>query len=75
MVVGFSKSSLKTAINHLIENCCFNDGNFTIKQTTGIPMRIEPASVWANPFLYSYEQKYMSSQISSDKIKKKHCAL
>ena len=44
MVVGFSKSSLKTAINHLIENCCFNDGNFTIKQTTGIPMRIEPAS-------------------------------
>ena len=43
MVVGFSKSSLKTAINHLIENCCFNDGSFKLKPATGVPMGIEPA--------------------------------
>lgn len=34
--LGFSKSSLKTAIHHLIENCCFKFGNVTMKQAIGI---------------------------------------
>ena len=30
--LGFSKTSLKTAINRFIENCYFNVGNMTTKQ-------------------------------------------
>ena len=50
----FSKTSLKTAINHLIENCCFNIGKVTINQAIGIPLGIDPAPFWANIFLYPY---------------------
>ena len=35
--LGFSKSSLKTAINHLTENCYFNVGKVTMNQVIGIP--------------------------------------
>ena len=40
-----------------------------MKPVIGIPMGINLAPFWANPFLYSYEEEYMSSLISSDKIK------
>ena len=39
----FSKTSVKTAINHLIENCYFNVENEALKQAIGIPMKIDPA--------------------------------
>ena len=65
--LGFSKTALKTAINHLMEKCYFN---VTTKQA--ISMGIDPAPFWANPFLYSYEEEYMSPLISSDKIKGRH---
>ena len=39
----------------------------TMKQAMGIPVGIDPAPFWANLFLYSYEEEYMSSLISSDK--------
>ena len=68
----FSKTSLETAINHLIGNCYFNIGNVTMKQAIGIPMGIDPAPFWANLFLYSYKEDYMPSLISSDRINGRH---
>ena len=65
--LGFSKTSLKTAINQLIGNCYFNVGNVTMKQVIGIPMGNDPAPFWPNRFLYFYEEEYMPSLISSDK--------
>ena len=35
-------------------------------------MGIDPAPLWANIFLYQYEQRYMSELISSDKVKARH---
>ena len=35
-------------------------------------MEIDPAPLWANLSLYSYEEKYMSLLISADKIKGRH---
>ena len=52
--LDFSKSSLKTAINHLIENCYFNVANMTMKQAVGIPVGIDSAPFWANLFLQVY---------------------
>ena len=43
-----------------------------MKQMVGIPMGIDPAPFWANLFLYSYEEKYISSLIYSDKVKARH---
>ena len=31
-------------------------------------MRIDPAPFWANFFLYTYENQYMSELISNDKV-------
>ena len=70
--LGFSKSPLKTTVNNLIENCYFNAGNAAMKQAIGIPVEIDTVSFWANLLLYSYEEEYMSSLISSDKIKTRH---
>ena len=60
--LGFSKTSLKTAMNHLIENHYLNAGNVTMKQAIGIP----------NHFLYSYVEECMPSLIYSAKIKARH---
>ena len=35
-------------------------------------MRIDPAPFWANLFLYTYENEYMSELISNDKVKARH---
>ena len=35
-------------------------------------MGIDPAPLWANLSLYSYEEEYMASLISSDKIKARY---
>ena len=35
--LGFSKTSLETAMNHLIENYYLNAENVTMKQAIGIP--------------------------------------
>ena len=72
--LGFGKASIKTAINHLTENCHFDIGNVTMKQAIGIPMGLDLTQFWENLFLYSYEEKYMLPLISSDKIKATHSA-
>ena len=43
-----------------------------MKQTIGIPMAVHLAPFWANLFLYSYEEEYMTSLISSDKVNARH---
>ena len=43
-----------------------------MKQKIGIPIGTDPATFWANIFLYSYEEAYMSSLISSDKVTARH---
>ena len=62
--LGFSKTSfkasLKTAINNLIKNCCYNIRNVTKKQAIGIPMGIDPVLFWANLFLNFYEEESVS---------------
>ena len=58
----FSITSLKTVMNHLIENYYLNAENVTMKQAIGT----------LNHFLYSYEEEYMPSLIYSDKIKARH---
>ena len=35
-------------------------------------MRIDPAPLWANLFLYKYENEYISQLISNDKVKARH---
>ena len=52
----FSKTSVETASKQLIENCCFNFGNLTMKQSIGIPKGIDSAPSWANLFRYSNEE-------------------
>ena len=72
--LDFSKALLKTAIN-CIENCYFHVGNVTVKGTLGNPMGIDPGPFWANfiiQVLYSFEEEYMLSLISSYKMKSKH---
>ena len=70
--VGFTCNSLKVAVKHLIENCFFKVGNAVLRQAIGIPMGIDPAPFWANLFLYSYENTYMTDLIASDKRKARH---
>ena len=40
----------------------------TMKQEIGILMEIDPATFWSILLLYSYEEEYISSLISSGKI-------
>lgn len=69
---GFSKASLKTAVTFVIEICYFNVGNITVKQMFDNPIIIDPAPFWANIFLYSYEEKYMSYVFPPNKVKARH---
>ena len=59
----FSQSSLKIAVKHLIQNCYFTVGNITMRQAIGIPMGIDPAPFWANLYLYSYEEEFVSNLV------------
>ena len=43
-----------------------------MRQAIGIPMGIDPAPFWANLFLYTYEEKYVSTTIASDPMKARH---
>ena len=47
-------------------------GNSLLRQKIGIPMGIDPAPFWANFFLYTYENEYISELISNDKVKARH---
>ena len=51
-------------------------GNSLLRQKTGIPVGIDQArfahTFWANLFLYTYENEYISELISNDKVKACH---
>ena len=49
----FSKTPLKTAANHLIEDCYSDVGNVTVKQAIEVPMGIDHVPFWENhPFIF-----------------------
>ena len=66
---SFSKTSLKTAVKHLITECYFTIGDIVLLQIIGIPMGIDPAPFWANLYLYKYECNFVSGLIHSNKSK------
>ena len=43
-----------------------------MKQVIRIPIGMDPAPFWANLFLYSYEEQYISLLISSGKTKERY---
>ena len=43
-----------------------------MKQMIDIPIGIDLVPFWANIFLYSYEEEFMSSLTSSKKVKARH---
>ena len=47
-------------------------GNPLLRPKIGIPMGIDPPPFWANPFLDTYENEYMSELISKLKVKIRH---
>ena len=69
---GFTKNSLKMAVTHLIKNCYFSVGNVVMRQAIGIPMGIDPAPFWANLFLYTYEEEFVSNLIKTNKMEARH---
>ena len=68
----FSERGVKIAVKHLIENCYFTVGKTVLRQAIGIPMGIDPAPFWANLYLYSYEENFISDMIQSDKVRARH---
>lgn len=70
--VSFSKAGLKAAVSYLIENCYFTVGNLVFLQAIGIPMGIDPAPFWANLFLYTYEEQFVTNTIPTDPVKARH---
>ena len=47
-------------------------GNPLLRQKIGIPLAIDPPPFWANLFLDTYENEYMSELISKLKVKVRH---
>ena len=68
--IAFSKSTLKTSLKHLIENCLSMVGNSLLRQKIGIPIGIYPGPFWANLFSYTHENEYTSELISNEKVDK-----
>ena len=69
----FSKNSLVIAVKHLIKNCYITVGNITMRQSIGIPMGIDPAPFWANLYLYSYEEEFITNLVDSgEKVRARH---
>ena len=48
--ITFDKSSLKLAIDFLLDQCYFNVGNLIFRQVIDIPMGSDPAPFMANLF-------------------------
>ena len=66
---SFTKQQVKQLVAHLIKETYFQIGNLLFKQCIGIPMGIDPAPFWANLHLYAYECKFMTTLMSTDKIR------
>ena len=64
--INFSKTSLKLAINYLLDNCYFTLGTMCFRQLIGIPMGSDPAPFMANLFLYYFENKWLQDTKKRD---------
>ena len=62
----YSKLSIKTHLEFIIDNAYFQVGDKIFKQIIGIPMGSDPAPFIANLFLYVYENRYMNGLKKSD---------
>ena len=51
--VPFSKGTLRTSLKHATQNYYFMVSNSLLRQKIGIPIAIDPAPYWVNPFLYT----------------------
>ena len=56
----FSITSLKKALEYVIQNCYFSIGSHVFKQIIGIPMGSDPAPYFANLFLFYFEMNWMN---------------
>ena len=57
----YTKSSIKTALKFLLDNCYFTVGNLLFRQVIGIPMGSDPALFFANLFLFYYESEWLQN--------------
>jgi len=64
--VTFNKTSLKLAINYLLDNCFFTMGTMCFRQLIGIPMGSDPAPFMANLFLHHFEKKWLHNTKKRD---------
>ena len=59
----FSMHELKALTDHLITETYFEVGNLIFRQSIGIPMGINPATFWANVYLYKYESDHVTKLV------------
>ena len=69
---SFLQKYIKTSLKHLIQNCYFTVSNSLLRQKIDIPMGNDPAPFWANQFLCTWKNEYMSDLMSNDKVKARH---
>ena len=63
---SFSKTSLVSSVQFLINNTYFKCGDITLKQNIGIPMGTDPGPDFANLFLHFYEFKFMKDNTKTN---------
>ena len=57
--LSFDKTSLKLAINYLLDSCYFTLGGMCFGQLIGIPMGSDPFPFMVNLFLYYHGRKWL----------------
>ena len=57
----FTKTSFKKTVQFCTENSYLTVGTVLLLQAVGIPIGIDPASSWANLYLYSFKSKCMTN--------------
>ena len=57
---------------NILTKLLFYVENSLLRQKIGIPMGIDPPPFWANLFLYTYGNEYISELIFTDKVKARH---
>ena len=62
----YSKESIKSVLEYVIDNAFFQVGSKIFRQVIGIPMGSDPAPFIANLFLYVYENRFMTNLKKTD---------
>jgi hypothetical protein len=57
----FTKASLTSALQYLINICYFQVGSLLFRQKIGIPMGSSPAPFLANLFLFYHEKEWIAN--------------